>query len=93
MDITKQIAKQKQIICREEKSLMIDKIKQRRAETRRKIELGGVVIKSGMGDFNKSVILGSLNYAYEILISEAVYKELFEIKGEQLFLSKKIYSK
>ena len=49
-----QIIKQQQQVARSEKSLALEKLKIRRADTRRKIELGGLVIKSGMDGFNKS---------------------------------------
>ncbi|KTD48053.1 protein TraD [Legionella rubrilucens] len=52
------IQKQQQAIARCEKSLALEKLKKRRADTRRKIELGGLVIKSGMDGFNKAVIVG-----------------------------------
>lgn len=35
----------------------------RREDTRRKIQLGGLVIKSGMSDYPASVILGALTLA------------------------------
>ncbi|HAT8371218.1 TPA: conjugal transfer protein TraD, partial [Legionella pneumophila] len=54
----KQIEKEKQSIARYEKSLAQEKLKKRRVDTRRKIELGGLVIKSGMGQYSKTVVLG-----------------------------------
>ncbi|MGL6028176.1 MAG: conjugal transfer protein TraD, partial [Legionella sp.] len=47
----KQIKKEKQIIIRCEKSLALEKIKKRRADTRNKIEFGGLVIKSSMNTY------------------------------------------
>ncbi|MCE3043963.1 conjugal transfer protein TraD [Legionella sp. 16cNR16C] len=88
MDITKQITRQKQIICREEKSLAAEKLKKRRAETRRKIELGGLVVKAGMDAYNKAVILGVLNYINELLSNESKLIELFEQNGSLLFMDK-----
>ncbi|RAP34626.1 conjugal transfer protein TraD [Legionella quinlivanii] len=86
MDITKQILKQKQIVCREEKSLMIEKLKKRRAETRRKIELGGLVVKSGMDAYNKAVILGALDYVHKQFANLGLSVELCEERGNSLFL-------
>ena len=37
----------------------------RKADTRHKIELGGLVIKAGLGDLDKAVILGLLIEARE----------------------------
>lgn len=63
-----------------EKMLALEKLKKRRADTRRKIELGGLVIKSGMDGYNKSVILGALDYALELLHQDICYKVLFQSK-------------
>jgi hypothetical protein len=83
-----QIKKQLQVIARGEKSLALEKLKKRRTDTRRKIELGGLIIKSGMGGFNKSVILGALDYSLNLLRTDGSYSDLFEIKGNNLFLNK-----
>lgn len=82
-----QIIKQQQQVARCEKSLALEKLKKRKADTRRKIELGGLVIKSGMDGFNKSVILGALSYAIQLIESEADYLPLFESIGDSLFLT------
>ncbi|HHS8321907.1 TPA: conjugal transfer protein TraD [Legionella anisa] len=82
-----QIKRQQQVIARCEKSLALEKLKKRRADTRRKIELGGLVIKSGMDDFNKSVILGALDYSLRLLREDKSYNNLFESIGNSLFLN------
>ena len=82
-----QIVKQKQYLARCEKSLALEKLKKRRADTRRKIELGGLVIKSGMDGFNKSVILGALSHAMQLIENDENYLPLFESVGDALFLS------
>ncbi|HAT7074085.1 TPA: conjugal transfer protein TraD, partial [Legionella pneumophila] len=46
MTMLKQIEKEKQNLARCEKSLALEKIKIRKTDTRRKIEFGGLVIKS-----------------------------------------------
>ena len=86
MSITLDITKQQQTIARCEKSLALEKLKKRRADTRRKIELGGLVVKSGMDGFNKSVILGGLDYIQNLISKDASYVTLFNLKGDQLFL-------
>ena len=86
MDSREQIIKQKQCIARCEKSLALEKIKKRRADTRRKIELGGLVIKAGMDGFSKSVILGVLDDASELLRRDETSREMFETRGNKLFL-------
>ena len=87
MNTHHQIIKQQQQVARCEKSLALEKLKKRRADTRRKIELGGLVIKSGMDGFNKSVILGALSHAMQLIESEADYLPLFESMGDSLFLT------
>ena len=81
-----QIIKQQQQVARSEKSLVFEKLKKRRADTRRKIELGGLMIKSGMDGFNKSVILGALTHAMELIERDEFYVILFESMGDNLFL-------
>lgn len=87
MTTHEQIIKQKQHIARYEKSLGLEKLKKRRADTRHKIELGGLVIKSGMNAFSKAIILGALDYTAQLLTQEQFYRELFETKAEILFLN------
>ena len=82
-----QIVKKKQYMARCEKSLAVEKLKKRRADTRRKIEFGGLVIKSGMDGFNKSVILGALSHAMQLIENDENYLPLFESVGDTLFLS------
>ena len=84
-----QIVKQKQYVARCEKSIALEKLKKRRVDTRRKIEFGGLVIKSGMDGFNKSVILGALSHAMQLIENEnGGYVRIFESIGDNLFLEK-----
>ena len=82
-----QIIKQQQQVARCEKSLVLEKLKKRRADTRRKIEFGGLVVKSGMDGFNKSVILGALSHAMQLIENDENYLPLFESIGDRLFLT------
>jgi hypothetical protein len=86
MGTNEQIVKQKQCIARCENSLAVEKLKKRRTDTRRKIELGGLVIKSGMDGFNKSTILGALDHGFSLMQENENYKRLFEARGDNLFL-------
>lgn len=86
MSMSDEIKKQKQIIARHEQTLAQEKLKKRRADTRRKIELGGLVIKSGMDGYSKSVILGALAYALKLIQQDDGYESLFASIGGQLFL-------
>jgi hypothetical protein len=86
MTTHEQIVKQQQCIAQCEKSLALEKLKKRRADTRHKIELGGLVIKAGIDGYNKSVILGALDYAIDLISQDDGYISLFQIRGDQLFL-------
>lgn len=84
MTTDKQIEKERQLLARCEKSLALEKLKKRKADTRRKIEFGGLVIKSGFGCYDKTVILGALNYALELIHKTESYRDLFETRGKSL---------
>ena len=81
MTTYRQVKKQQQALTRCEKEYALEKLKKRRADTRRKIELGGLVIKSGMDGFSKAVILGALCHAVELIHQDDGYKHLVEMKG------------
>ena len=86
MELNNKIKKQEQRIARAENSLAMEKLKKRRADTRRKIELGGLVVKSGLDGFNKSVVLGALTHALGLMEKEEGYKKIFESIGDAEFL-------
>ena len=87
MDMREQIVKQKKSIACCENSLALEKLKKRRADTRRKIELGGLVVKAGMDGFNKSVVLGAIVHAMQLIEDDETYVILFESVGNHLFLN------
>jgi hypothetical protein len=89
MALHDEINQQKQLIARCEKSLALERIKQRRADTRRKIEYGGLIIKSGIYAYNKAVILGALAYALKQIEQDDQYIKIFESMGTNLFLNSK----
>ena len=80
-----QIKKEQQQIARCEQSLALEKLKKRRADTRRKIALGGLVIKAGMDGFNKSVILGALMHGLTLMGRDENYTSLFRSIGDEMF--------
>ncbi|MHA3133804.1 conjugal transfer protein TraD [Legionella pneumophila] len=86
MKTFKQIEKGKQLIANCEKSLTLEKLKKRRADTRRKIELGGLVIKSGIDIYSKLIILGALKYVTELINKNHDYVGSFELMGKNLFM-------
>lgn len=88
MDTVEHITKQKQLIARQEKLLAQEKLKKRRADTRRKIEFGGLVIKSAMDGYSKNIILGSLVYLRRLIDEDEHYLKLFESMGNNQFIDK-----
>ncbi|HHW4979452.1 TPA: conjugal transfer protein TraD [Legionella anisa] len=88
MTLNKKIIKQEQLITRFKNSVASINLKKRRADTRRKIEFGGLIIKSGIDGYNKSIILGALDYSLRLIEQDATYQNLFETRGDTLFLHK-----
>ena len=86
MTTLEQIGKEKQLIARCEKSLSLEKLKKRKAYTRRKIEFGGLVIKSSMDVYNKAVILGGLVHLVQLIEEDENYQKLFDSIGNNLFM-------
>lgn len=58
----------------------------RKQDARRKIELGGLVIKADLHNEPKDVILGALISAVETLAKEPESRGLFQSKGMRAFL-------
>lgn len=85
MAMLEQIEKEKQMIARCENSLALEKLKQRRADTRRKIELGGLVIKATLDNYNKSIVLGALKHSQNLIEKDNNYLKMFESIGANLF--------
>ena len=81
------IRKEQQKIARFENALALEKLKKRRADTRRKIEFGGLVIKSVMDAHNKSIILGALTHAMQLIEQDTNYLTLFESIGDKIFIT------
>ncbi|MCL9685831.1 conjugal transfer protein TraD [Legionella maioricensis] len=88
MATLRQIEKEKQMIVRCEQSMALEQLKKRRADTRHKIELGGLVIKSTLNTYNKSIILGALKHAHQLLEKDEQYLKIFESIGDYHFLKK-----
>lgn len=63
----KKLKMQKQKLNRLEQSLAIEREKNRKKDTRHKIQLGGLVIKAGLHNLPKATILGILIEAKEKL--------------------------
>lgn len=86
MSTAETIKKQRQKIARLERNLSLDKLKQRKADTRHKIEMGGLVVKANMDAYSKAVVLGALIDAFEALENDSATKQLFQSKGEAAFM-------
>lgn len=87
MTMLKQIDKEKQNLARCEKSLALEKLKKRKADTRRKIEFGGLVIKSSMDVYSKAVILGGLIHLIQLIALDENHLKLFESIGTNMFMN------
>ena len=88
MTTLEQIGKEKQLIARCEKSLSLEKLKNRKADTRRKIEFGGLVIKSSTDAYNKAVIFGGLVHLVQLIAQDENQQKLIESIGNNLFMNK-----
>jgi hypothetical protein len=85
---TDSIKKTERTLAKLERNLSLEKIKQRKKDTRRKIELGGLVIKAEMDLYSKDVILGALIQAKKEIEEGEKNKRLFEMIGKAEFLKK-----
>lgn len=86
MSIKDDITKQKQSLARAENALAIEKIKKRKQETRRKIELGGLVIKAGMDQYDKATVLGALIYIKKQMNDDENFEQFIKYMGENKFM-------
>ena len=80
------IKKQTQLVAKLERQLALLKLKERKQDTRRKIELGGLVVKAKMDQLPKAMILGALIDALEQIESSDGAAALFKSKGEAAFM-------
>lgn len=85
MTTTKKIEQLEQKINSLEAKKALAKLKQRKQDTREKIQLGGLVKKANLDTYPKNVILGALTYVSEQL-SDNDFFDLCKHKGTQLFL-------
>ena len=83
METQQKINKKTQTIACLERKLTIEKIKK---QTRRKIELGGLVIKAEMDEFSKDIILGALISVRKEIEKDNNVKSLFQSIGHSSFM-------
>ena len=62
------------------------KFQERRSDTRKKIELGGLVIKAKIDHLPKDILLGAFVYINEQLENDQNIEFLFQSKGSAAFL-------
>ncbi len=86
MNTSEELIKTKKKIARLQSKLALQSKHERKADTRHKIELGGLVIKAGLGDTSKAIVLGALLAAMEQMQREPETKKLFQLKGEAEFM-------
>ena len=86
METQQKINKKTQTIACLERKLTIEKIKERKKQTRRKIELGGLVIKAKMDAFSKDIILGALISVRKEIEKDNNVKSLFQSIGHSSFM-------
>ena len=65
------------------------KFQERRSDTRKKIELGGLVIKAKIDHLPKDILLGAFVYISEQLEHDQNIEFLFQSKGSAAFLESK----
>jgi len=88
MNTNENISKLEQHIAKLERKKALLKLKERKQDTRRKIQLGGLVIKAKMAGFSKDIILGALLDAKEQIEASEEAKRVFSLKGKKAFLDK-----
>jgi hypothetical protein len=84
---TSKLLRLRQRLARTDRDLGRLRMNARREDARRKIQLGGLVIKSGMADYPASVILGALTLAAGALKgpNADAAKARFEAAGDEAF--------
>lgn len=86
MTIQTKLNQQSQQLEQLQKQLATHKLKQRKAETRKKIVLGGLVVKANMSGFAKDIILGVLMDAKTKIDKEPKTQLLFQSIGHRAFM-------
>jgi len=86
METQQKINKKTQTIVCLKRNLIIEKIKERKKQTRRKIELGGLVTKAKMDEFSKDIILGALISVRKEIEKDNNVKSLYQSIGHSSFM-------
>lgn len=67
--------------------------RERKADTQRKIQLGGLVILSGISDLDRGQILGALLDVSSRLKTDAEYSIMCQIRGDELLEQQALLNK
>jgi len=85
MSKEEKLSNQQQVLAKLQQQLRIDKVQKRKQDTRLKIEFGGLVIKSKMDNYSKSVILGALIDAKECMRYDGSVEKLYPQRAKKHF--------
>lgn len=83
----KALVSKQQTLARLERQYALEKVKERKRDTRRKIEFGGLVIKAKLSQYPKDVMLGAMIYAVNHLEHDDASYRLFQCKGQAAFMN------
>ncbi len=86
MKTNEALKKAQQKMNRQELKLAKEKALVRKLDTHNKIKLGGLVIKSKMDKYPKTVILAALVEAFNNIENNEDYLKTYHLKGEKLFM-------
>ncbi len=85
MSSGKELKKAEQLYNRAALKLSRERERIRKNDIHNKIQLGGLVIKSGMDKYSKSVILGALIDAVNNIKNDPDYERIYKMKGDRAF--------
>lgn len=84
-DSSNKVIRQRQCVARNELCLSRERERLRKADTRRKIQLGGLIVKAGLEEESSSVLLGLLFDAKnKMSIEKDRWRELGDIEFSKL---------
>lgn len=84
-DSSKKMVQQRHTAARSALALNRETERLRKADTRRKIQLGGLIVKAGLSEEASNVILGLL---CDARINLATEKKRWELLGDEVFQNK-----
>ena len=73
-------------LMKAERALKRERTLVRKEDTRNKIEMGGLIIKGGLDQESKAVILGAIIAARNEIIKEPAHRDYLKSLGEDAFM-------